>query len=439
MDILFELPDIIRSSKLRVDEILSNSKKADFNEELIIREKDSAILHNLLYHGDNIDAIVDLLHRGYGCKLDLIYIDPPFYTLNNYSNRVDIEFNGKPTIIEYVAYNDTWKGGFREYLEMLTVRIMLMKELLSDIGSIYVHIDFRTVHYIKIIMDYIFGTENFLNEIIWSYKSGGTSKKHFSRKHDNILLYTKTKNYIFHPIKEKSYNRGFKPYRFKGVEEYEDELGWYTLVNSKDVWPIDMVGRTSRERVGYETQKPEKLIEKIILSSTNEDSIVADFFAGSGTTLATADKLGRKWVGSDKGNSSILTILKRLGSMKSSSFTKISYNQGITISDLLFSNFEDLNYLNIKLEKYLLNLGEFKFKKKDTNLVEEILRENSLSLIDYISIKSVGDKQVIIYEDFKTRDKKNVNSGVNIMINNNLPLYINIIDIFGNMLYKEIL
>ena len=171
---------------------------------------------------------------------------------------------------------------------MMSIRLYLMKELLSSKGTLYVHLDYRIVHYVKILMDYIFGEENFINEIIWSYKSGGVTNKYYSRKHDTILMYSKTEDYIFNPQKEKSYNRGFKPYRFKGVKEYEDKIGWYTLVNLKDVWNINIVGRSSGERVGYGTQKPEELLERIISTSSNKDSIVADFFAGSGTTGVVA-------------------------------------------------------------------------------------------------------------------------------------------------------
>ena len=163
---------------------------------------------------------------------------------------------------------------------MITTRLILMRDLLSDQGTIYVHIDWRVVHYVRLILDYVFGKERFLNEIIWSYKSGGAGRRSFSKKHDNILVYTKSKSYIFNVSKEKSYNREFKPYRFKNVLEYEDKKGWYTLVNSKDVWNIDMVGRTSSERVDYATQKPYKLLEKIILTSSNKDSLIGDFFVG---------------------------------------------------------------------------------------------------------------------------------------------------------------
>ena len=253
--------------------------KKTFFQEIIIKDGqlNNKQWENILYKSDNIYAMKDLMDKGYNSKIDLIYIDPPFYTMSNYNNRIEVLKGEEKEIIECFAYNDIWKNGLEEYLSMLALRIFLMKELLSDRGSIYIHLDFRTVHYVKIIMDCIFGRDNFLNEVIWAYKSGGTSNKYYSRKHDNILVYTKTQDYIFNPQKEKSYNRDFKPYRFKNVKEYEDEIGWYTLVNLKDVWNINMLGRTSKERVGYGTQKPESLLERIILSSSNEESIVADF------------------------------------------------------------------------------------------------------------------------------------------------------------------
>jgi hypothetical protein len=136
----------------------------------------------------------------------------------------------EPTI-KPMAYDDHWKTGMEEYLKMLCVRFFLIKDLLSDEGCFWVHLDWHVVHYVKILLDEIFGEDNFVNEIIWNYKSGGTGKRNFSRKHDTLLFYSKSKKYYFNPLQEKSYNRGFKPYRFKGVQEYEDELGWYTEFN----------------------------------------------------------------------------------------------------------------------------------------------------------------------------------------------------------------
>ena len=219
----------------------------------------------LLYKGDNLTVL-----RTITTPVDFIYIDPPFFSK-----------------ADYKSYSDRWKS-LEEYLEFLKERLMLMKPLLKDTGLIAVHLDWHAVHYVKIMLDDIFGYDNFVNELIWAYKSGGASSRSFAKKHDSILLYSKTENYYFSPQKEKSYNRGLKPYHFKGVEEFQDEIGWYTLVNQKDVLNFDMVGRTSGERTGYATQKPEKLLETLVRSCCPEKGVVADFFAGSGTTAVAA-------------------------------------------------------------------------------------------------------------------------------------------------------
>ena len=214
---------------------------------------------NLLAHGDNLEFMKYLLYdKNMAGKINMIYIDPPFFTKAAYDAVIQfapVEGKKLPPV-KHPAYEDIWQRDMEEYLKMLTSRLCLMKELLADDGTIWVHLDWHVVHYVKIFMDEIFGEENFVNEIIWHYKSGGSGKRHFARKHDTILVYSKTKKYYFAPPKEKSYNRGFKPYRFKGVKEYKDELGWYTMVTMKDVWNVDMVGRTSSERTGYATQKP---------------------------------------------------------------------------------------------------------------------------------------------------------------------------------------
>ena len=187
------------------------------------------------------------------------------------------------------------------YLLNMAIRLKSMRRVLKNTGSIYLHCDPTASHYLKLIMDAIFGFQNFLNEIVWCYKSGGASpSKFFSRKHDVIFLYVKNKKeYQFNSQLEKSYNRDFKPYRFKGVSEYKDDIGWYTMVGMKDYWQIDMVGRTSSERLGYPTQKPLELLKRIIKVSSNEGDLVLDPFCGCGTTLHAAEELKRKWIGID--------------------------------------------------------------------------------------------------------------------------------------------
>ena len=259
--------------------------------------------------GDNLEFMKYLLDKkDMGGRIQLIYADPPFYSKGKYEAVVT---DGKEKI-KVPAYDDKWTEGIEAYLKMICERLFYMKALAADTGYVCIHLDWHVVHYVKVLADEIFGRKNFLNEIIWAYKSGGSSKKSFARKHDTLLLYRITENNYFEPQKEKSYNRGFKPYRFKDVEEFEDERGWYTLVNMKDVWEIDMVGRTSSERTGYATQKPEALLKRLIISCTRPGDICADFFSGSGVTAAAANALDRRAVLCDIGETAIEIQLKRL-------------------------------------------------------------------------------------------------------------------------------
>lgn len=242
-----------------------------------------------LYLGDNLYVL-----RGLPSEcIDLIYIDPPFF-----SNRTYTQIWGDDN--EVRSFGDIFQDGMFSYLAWLNARLWEMKRVLKPTGSIYVHCDWHASHYIKCEMDKIFGYDSLINEVVWCYKSGGASPhRYFSRKHDVILFYSRSDQYFFNSQKEKSYNRGFKPYHFSGVKEYEDEVGWYTIVGMKDYWELDMVGRTSFERLGYPTQKPEKLVERIIQSSCPSDGLVADFFMGGGTSGAVAVKLGRRFIGCD--------------------------------------------------------------------------------------------------------------------------------------------
>ena len=196
---------------------------------------------NIMALGDNAAFIKYLIEKkDMSGKINLIYIDPPFFSKAAYDAVINIKSSDgkKKCSVKYFAYDDIWRRDMTGYLKMLCQRLLLMKELLAEDGTIWVYLDWHAVHYVKIFMDEIFGEDNFVNEIIWHYKSGGSGKRHFSRKHDTILVYSKTKKYYFLPDKEKSYNRGFKPYRFKGVKEYKDDMGWYTMVTMKDVWNV---------------------------------------------------------------------------------------------------------------------------------------------------------------------------------------------------------
>lgn len=428
MTILNELEKILRVSDEQMEYFLED-ENIDLTKEYTRKgiEKD-----NTLYCCDNLKSLIHLIKNGYKDKIDLVYIDPPFYSNSQYYKKVSVNVEGLKKDFEVLAYGDKWESKY-QYLEMLTLRLKLIKILLSNKGSIYVHVDQRMAHYLRIIMDHIFGEENFINEIIWSYKSGGSTNKRFSKKHDNILVYSKTKDYIFNPQKEKSYNRGYKPYRFKNVEEFQDDLGWYTMVNMKDVWSIDMVGRTSGERVGYDTQKPYALLKRIILASSNEDSLVADFFLGSGTTIRVADDLNRRWIGSDIEAISISTTKKRLALSEYDYLVYVDEELGSRENVSL-----DLSYnigvdeISLRLKNYHLNDTSI-FKK--TNHVDEFLsleKDNSLELIDYISVIGVNNKSELLLE----KHKPDISDGeFTIKLNENYTyIYLRGFDVFGNMI-----
>jgi len=238
------------------------------------------------------DCLAKLKDMGTG-SIDLIYIDPPFNSSRSYRNPSGAACDRR--------FDDRFDG-VNAYLEYMKPRIKELHRVLKPTGSFYYHCDWHASHYVKVMLDSpeLFGYGNFQNEIVWCYRSGGASpRRRFSRKHDIILFYTRSGDYVFNGLKEKSYNRGLKPYRFQGVDEYVDNAGWYTRVGMKDYWEINMVGRTSRERMDYPTQKPLALLERIVSASSNEGDIVLDAFCGSGTALAAAGKLGRRWIGID--------------------------------------------------------------------------------------------------------------------------------------------
>ena len=271
---------------------------------------------NKLIWGDNLLVMGSLLEKFAG-KVDLSYIDPPFATGADFSFTSEIGESGlglekKQTLIEEKVYRDTWGYGNASYLDMMRNRLTIMRELLRDSGSIFVHLDWRMMPLIRLLLDEIFGIENRINEIIWFYKTGGMPEKlGYGRKHDNLLFYTKNSSKANWNIqKEKSYL--MHNYGFSNVEVFSDKQGKYTLVNCRDVFDIPALRGNQPEKVDYPTQKPESLLERIIEGSSNRNDIVADFFCGSGTTLAVAEKLDRRWMGCDLGRWGIHVTRKRM-------------------------------------------------------------------------------------------------------------------------------
>ena len=283
---------------------------------------------NRLVYGDNLLTMQALLAgdpqtglpslRG---KVDLIYIDPPFDSKADYRTKValpGLNLQQKPTVIEQFAYADTWEEGTISYLKMIYKRLVLMKELLSSNGCIYVHIDWHVGPYVKTILDDIFGKENFVNEIVWSYSWGIRTDSRWNRKHDTIYMYSKSaENIKFNAnevleerqVSESTANR----LKYKGalIKDGNKGRGDSELALPSDVWYIATINGMAKERLNYATQKPEALLERIIKASSNEGDLVCDFFGGSGTTAAVAERLGRRWITCDIGKPASLVMRKR--------------------------------------------------------------------------------------------------------------------------------
>jgi len=274
--------------------------------------------YNLLIWGDN-KLVMNALLRDFEGKINLIYIDPPFATGADFRMPITIEgekFVKEPSGIEIKAYRDTWGQGVASYLQMMYDRLILMKKLLGENGTIYVHMDWRVGHYIKVIMDEIFGKENFRNEIVWCYTGPARTHKDFPDKHEIIFRYTKTKDCVFNPIRV-PYKSGVHDTKGTALGYEGKEIDIEAIEKRGKViedWWIDIwnTERYRSELLGFPTQKPEKLLERIIKTSSNKGDIVADFFCGSGTTLAVAEKLGRKWIGCDLSKYAVHVTRKRL-------------------------------------------------------------------------------------------------------------------------------
>ena len=271
---------------------------------------------NRLIWGDNKLVMSSLLKQGLAGKINLIYIDPPFYTGADFSYKTqidDTEVEKEPSIIEQRAYKDTWSGGIASYLKYMYERLVLMKELLAENGSIYVHLDWHVSHYVKVMMDEIFGYDNFRNEIVWCYTGPSRQIKDFPDKHDIILKFSKSSEYVSNLDKVRIPYVKLETGKTHGIFKKEailNESGKFPEDWWSDITPVARLHAT--ELIGYATQKPENLLDRIILSSSNPGDIVADFFCGSGTTLAVAEKLGRRWIGSDLSKYAIQVTRKRL-------------------------------------------------------------------------------------------------------------------------------
>ncbi len=280
--------------------------------------------YNLLFHGDNKEILSSLLIAGFRGKIDLIYIDPPFDSAADYVRKVRLRGQSKTlkgeghTSIEQTQYEDIWAND--NYLQFVYERLILLRELLSDKGVLYLHCDWHKSHHLRFLLDEVFGVENFGNEIIWSYRRWPSKTNNFQSMHDTLLCYSKElKRHIFNQMYEDPSDSYIQ--RFGGKTQILDEKTGTRKITMeedtkgmpmRDVWDIPIIAGFKNERTDFPTQKPEALLERIIKASSNEGSIVLDCFCGSGTTAAVAEKLGRRWIVADLNKGAIQTTIKRL-------------------------------------------------------------------------------------------------------------------------------
>ena len=316
--------------------------------------------------------------------IKLIYIDPPFDVGADFSMDIEIgdeTFTKKPNILEEIAYRDTWGNGTDSFLAMIYERLALMHDLLAEDGSIYVHCDWRVGHHLQSILDELFGRDRLLNFVIWYYANKlPTGGKIMDRQHDQILWYGKSSQHVYNQIRVESEYKGTqlqtRKVDGKRIPVIDPATGKQVRVMSSDkpvgdVWRINMIHAQVEERVDYPTQKPEALLHRIVTASSNEGDLVVDFFSGSGTTAAVAEKLGRKWIASDLGKFAIHTTRKRM----------IGVQRQLKAEGKDYRAFEILNLGKYERQHYVgvnTNLREAEQQKqlaeKEAKFVELILR-----------------------------------------------------------------
>lgn len=390
---------------------------------------------NKIFWGDNLQVMSHLL-KDYRGKVDLIYIDPPFDSKADYKKKIEVRNIGKTesdsSNFEEKQYGDIWTND--EYLQFMYERLVIMRELLSEKGSIYLHCDWHKSHLLRVIMDEIFGNDKFINEIVWRYRRWTATSNSFQKMHDTILYYSKTEQYVFNPIyieatsgqkrkHEKGYDRnsvyidGIRQpqllvYNQEKVEEAiangTIDISEYARVvkvketrtishdvwemdtkNSflqvdmqvnesdiSDIWEINYINSQSSERTEYPTQKPQLLLERIIKASSNPGDLVFDCFMGSGTTQAVAMKLGRRFIGADINLGAIQTTTKRLLSVAEN----LTPNETVTydfVQPKLSMVAEESSYhvANYEKEKQVDRYNQ-EFATKDSSDENDIITEN---------------------------------------------------------------
>jgi adenine specific DNA methylase Mod len=301
-----------------------------FHSFRTIKGSEESSWSNKLFWGDNFDVLQFLMPQ-FNNSVDLIYVDPPFFTGSNY--HIKIQNDGQD--IESIAYQDHWNNDLDSYLQMLYERIVLFKKLMSKKGLLFIHLDWHASHYVRVILDEIFGATRFVNVIVWYYYNKySAGKKTLPRAHDDILVYSNSDEYELNEVRiprDKPVKQ-LKRVMVDGVlKNAKNKNGHviYRIVKDKkmdDVWRIPCLQPASKEWTGFPTQKHHDLLNRIIKIGSDEGDLIADFFCGSGTTLLVAEKLNRRWIGSDISKYAINICSNRLNKLANKGGLHHSYD-----------------------------------------------------------------------------------------------------------------
>jgi len=412
--------ELVYAGKMRKEDVLADTKEAKpvpLQIEKVFNGKKYPLYskdwHNLLVFGDNLqilktfnenkDPLVKNKIKG---KVKLIYIDPPFATKDEFQSKEGAK-----------AYNDKKKGA--EFVEFMRKRLIVAKELLSNDGGIFIHLDWKKAHYIKLVMDEIFGENKFRNEIIWTYSGpSAPNQQQFSRKHEVIFWYSKSDDWVFNRDAIRI------PYHESTAGKFESEGTGFggekaDLSQGKipeDWWYLPIVARIRTEILDYPTQKPEALLSRIIKATTNEGDIVLDFFCGSGTTLAVAEKLNRRWIGCDIGKLAIYTTQKRLleiDQSKDLGDTKKKYSKVAKSFAVVTSGLYDLGKIfalqkdeYINFVKNLFEIEETKTTKIGGVDIDGKKREFYAKIFPYWELKNASVDEKYLQELHKSIGQK---------------------------------
>ena len=423
----------------QLTEVFDPQKKDKFPETPKYSELEKN-WHNLLFHGDNKEVLATLLEQGFRSKVDLIYIDPPFASNKDYMRKVELRGlkdlgqieEDSESIIQQTMYEDIWKRD--EYYQFMYERLILLKELLSENGVIYLHLDYRAAHYMKVLMDEVFGEDNFLNSLVWMFSTRSSIKTTWKRTHHDILLYKKHSDPVFNwndemviePLSESTISK----------YKYEDDIGKYRLNgrnikgspirSAKDVVPkweetnpewvvrdylrggkvasdyffVEIENQASKNRTDYATQKPEELLYKLISASSKPDQLVLDCFMGSGTTCAVAQKLGRRWIGVDVNKGAIQVTSKRLQKI-------FKENQKLRYPTFAIFKVNNYDLRILKTEAKELAIQQYGITKVKTDTFFDGLRDSGelVKIIDFNHPLTLLDLQLIKDELDKRPDE----------------------------------